>query len=152
MDEKTLDIRIIRLPKMDMIKSPTGNPEEQSGALQDFHAWATKTLFIADSLPYSGGLPLFGWNAGQGFQFIIKKPDGYINDKNWDEFTFQGGLYAVFSAWLEEMLPKYEQLKKWLDDSELYAYDETAEAEGRHGMSYIVTPKEIMELVKFETT
>ena len=102
-----LDVRIVRLPGMEMIKSPAGNPEEGAGTLQDFHTWAMERLFDGDELPYGGGLPIFSWDAGEGFQFIIKKPKEYVNDKNWEEFTFKGGLYAVFSAWLDEMITKY---------------------------------------------
>jgi len=145
-----IDVRIIRLPPMEMIKSPVGNPEESAGALQDFHAWAMKTLYAGDENQYSGGLPIFSWGTPEGFQFIVKTPEGFINDRNWEAYSFPGGLYAVFSAWLDEMMPKYDRLLKWLADSPIYGLDEQAEAEGRYGMSHIVTPKDVMELTKGE--
>jgi len=148
--EEPLDVRVIRLLPMEMIKSPVGNPEAKEGALQDFWAWAETALLSEDESQYSGGRPLFAWNTSQGFQFIIKKPDGFVNDMGWEEYSFPGGLYAVFSAWLDEIMPKYKRLMKWLSDSPHFVFDERAEAEGRYGMSHIVTPEEVMELIKGE--
>ena len=148
--EKPLDVRVIQLPAMEMIMSPVGNPEEASGALQDFHSWAMKALYNGSENPYGGGLPIFSWNTPKGFQFIIRKPEGYVNNMNWEEYYFPGGLYAVFSAWLDEMYPKYGQLKKWLAANPLFAFDEKAEAEGRYGMSHIITPLEVIGLMKSE--
>ena len=148
--DKPFDIRVIRLLPMEMIKSPVGNPEENTGALQNFHAWALEKLYSDDESQYSGGLPIFSWNTPQGFQFIVKKPEVFINDMNWEEYSFPGGLYAVFSAWIDEIFSKFDQLTKWLADSPFFVCDDKAETEGRYGMSHIVTPKEIMELTKAE--
>ncbi|MCQ1529965.1 MerR family transcriptional regulator [Lutispora saccharofermentans] len=149
--EKEPEVRIVRMPAMPMFLSPHGNPEAESGVLQDFYALAKKELFNGDDeYPYAGGLPIFAWDDGEGFRFLIKKPINFTNTFNWEEYEFPGGLYLVFSAWLPEMMDKYQQVLKWLEHSTLYKLDEKAEAEGRYVMGHIITPFELREKLNNE--
>lgn len=144
------EIRIVRLPSMRMIRSPIGNPAEPNGKLQDFYKWALAELFNnEEEYPYGGGRPIFSFD-NNGFQFIIKVDDEFVNTPGWEEFNFVGGLYAVFSAWMPEMFAKYEQFNLWLENSSFYKADEDAEKEGRFVMSHIVTPNALQEKLKNE--
>ena len=144
------EIRIVRLPSMRMIRSPIGNPAEPNGKLQDFYKWALAELFNnEEEYPYGGGRPIFSFD-NNGFQFIIKVDDEFVNTPGWEEFNFVGGLYAVFSAWMPEMFTKFEQFNLWLENSSFYKADEDAEKEGRFVMSHIVTPNALQEKLKNE--
>lgn len=143
------EIRIVELPSMRMIRSPIGNPEESNGKLQDFHKWALRELYNGKEYPYAGGRPIFSMD-NHGFQFLVKVDNDFINTQGWEEFDFVGGLYAVFSAWLPDMLPKYGQFNIWLENSNIYKADENAEKEGRFVMSHIVTPVALQEKFKNE--
>lgn len=138
--EKDPEVRIVSLPPMDMIQSPCGNPEAPDGPVQVFHDWAMETLFDGDEAPYGGGLPIFSWDDGTGFRFIVKKPKGYVDTQGWESFAFAGGLYAVYAAWLPEIMEKGRQVDRWLAEHALFRAYPLAEAQGRHGMSRIVTP------------
>ena len=119
--------------------------------LREFHAWVMAELLPEGELPpYAGGLPMFGYNGEKGFRLIIKKPVDYHKAHPWEEFAFPGGLYAVFSAWLPEMIEKYGQVEKWLDRHPIYMPDEKAELEGRYSMSIIVTPPELQSVLQNE--
>lgn len=144
------EIRIVKLPSMRMIRSPIGNPAEPGGKLQDFYKWAVSELFNnEEEYPYGGGRPIFSFD-NNGFQFIIKVDDEFVNTQGWEEFSFAGGLYAVFSAWMPEMFNKFQQFNTWLENSSIYKGDEDAEKEGRFVMSHIVTPNALQEKLRNE--
>ncbi len=144
------EIRIVKLPSMRMIRSPIGNPGEPNGKLQEFYKWALCELFNnEEEYPYGGGTPLFSVD-NNGFQFLVKVNDDFINTPGWEEFNFTGGLYAVFSAWMPEMLTKFGQFNIWLENNSIYKADENADKEGRLVMSHIVTPPALQEKLQNE--
>lgn len=139
------EIRIVKLPEMRMILSPIGDPGEANGKLQQFYQWALRECFHnEEEYPYGGGRPIFSVDR-HGFQFLVKVDDDFVNTQGWEEFHFAGGYYAVFSAWMPEMMTKFGQFREWLENSSLYQADENAEKEGRFVMSHIVTPVALQE-------
>jgi DNA-binding transcriptional MerR regulator len=151
--EKEPEVRIIELPAMKMIFSPHGDPEQPKGEFQEFNTWARRELFNnkkGHPNSYSDDLPLFAWNDPKGFRFLIKKPVDLKKAHKWEEYAFPGGLYAVFAAWLPEMMEKYRQVVKWVEKSNIYQLDKKAEQEGRYVMGHIITPPELMKKIKNE--
>ena len=146
------DVRITRLPPMRMLLSPPGNPEAEAGPIQAFHDWVIREFNGGNPeiYHYAGGLPLYSYNDDQGLRFLVRIPDEYQGSHPWTEVQFPGGWYAVFSAWLHEIFEKYGQTEAWLKQNPLFEADENASRDGRYGMSNIVTPPELQEMVKSE--
>lgn len=114
------DIRIIRFPEMRILTSrlKTGGIEELTGdKMQNMF-----TEFGFTPIPGMRNC-FFRKEANDEWLMTIKIPLDYENHTIYADEIFQGGLYAVASAFIEDMDDTFILLKDWITKSQDYELD-----------------------------
>ena len=117
---KLHDIRIIRLPAMRMLISRL-----KTGQIVELDADKMQHLFSEYGLTPTPGLRdcFFLNEQTNKWLMMMKVADDFENDTEYEDNHFSGGLYAVTSAFFEDMEDTFILLKDWITQSEDYELD-----------------------------
>jgi DNA-binding transcriptional MerR regulator len=78
------------------------------------------------------------------WMMLIKIPNDYENTTEFADENFTGGLFAVASSFMEDMDDTFILLKEWVNNSDYYEHDVTAEVKlPRHEMIEEILPWDI---------
>ena len=117
---KLHDVRVIRLPPMRMLTSylKTGQIEELDGDKMQY-------LFADQGLlPKPGMRNCFYRKEFNGnWIMMIEIPQDFNNQTLYQDDIFPGGLYAIASAFIEDMDITFDLLNDWIKESEDYDLD-----------------------------
>ena len=114
------DIRIIRLPSMRMLTS-----RFKTGQAEELDADKMQNMFKEYGLIPSPGMRNCFYRKEPNDEWImmIKTPRDYDNQTPYTDEYFPGGLYAVTSAFIEDMDDTFILLKDWIIESGDYELD-----------------------------
>ena len=114
------DIRVIRLPEIRMLTSRL-----KTGQIEDLDGDKMQNLFaVYGFIPKPGLRNCFFCKESDGeWLMMIKIPPDYENNTPYEDKHFPGGLYAIASAFMEDMDDTFDLLKDWISKSEDYAID-----------------------------
>jgi len=117
---KLHDIRVIRLPEMRILTSrlKTGEIEELTGEKM-------QNLFAEYGFMPTPGMRncFFCKESNDQWLMMMIIPPDYENNTIYTDEIFQGGLYAIASAFIEDMDDTFILLKKWITKSDDYELD-----------------------------
>ena len=129
------DVRMIRLPSMRVLTSrlKTGQSVWQDGM---------QNLFAGYGFVSSPGFHdcFFRKSPGDVWIMLMKLPRGYENATPYMDETLPGGLFAVASAFFEDMDDTFLLLRDWVNKSGEYALDT-----GRDEMIEEILPWDIVD-------
>ena len=134
------DVRIIRLPPMRFLTSrlKTGQLENIEDKMQ--------SLFEKYGFTPNPGLRncFYRKEPNGEWRMLIKIPNDYENTTEFADENFTGGLFAVASSFMEDMDDTFILLKEWVNNSDYYEHDVTAEVKlPRHEMIEEILPWDI---------
>jgi len=139
---KPLDISIVKLPQMRVLSSylkaegQTSNADAFSRYLQ----MIGKKIENHESFEYQEN----------GCDVIITKiPNNYLNDSEFVDFIFDGGVFAAANVYLDDDLAQsFRSLVTSFDDNKFYQIDYTPEGNLRHAamLENLISPDERRQL------
>ncbi len=117
---KLHDVRIIRLPPMRVLTSRLKN-----GQIVWLDGDRMQNLFTDYGLIPIPGLRncFFRKENANEWLMEIKLPEDYINETEYAEEHFPGGLFAVASSFMEDMDETFVLLRDWISKSDHYELD-----------------------------
>ena len=141
---KPIEPSILLLPSMRVISSmrKDGNTDPDG-----FWHWVQRKG-IPQGEP--GQHELFEFQTDEGDVFIIKVSDDFINDGEYSDYIFNGGLFAAANVYLDEDLTeRFRSLIKEFDKNKYYQIDYLNDGNLRHSamLENLISPDEQRELV-----
>jgi len=114
------DVRVIRLPAVRMLTSRL-----KSGKIEELTGEKMQNLFALYGFIPAAGLRncFFRKEGNYDWLMFIQIPEDYENQTPYVEEIFPGGLYAITSAYFEDMDDRIIMLKDWITNSEDYLLD-----------------------------
>lgn len=85
-----------------------------------------------------------------GIVLILRVSDDFVNDGDYSDYIFDGGLFAVVNVYLDEDLnERFRSLVKEFDDNKYYQIDYKSDGSLRHAamLEDLISPDEQRELV-----
>ena len=126
---KPLEPAIVSLSAMRVISSYLKEKPQESDT-EGFGRWI-QTQNIGTGEP--GRHERFEFQSPAGDVIIQCVPDDFQNNSNYDDFIFDGGLFATVSIYLDEDLgEQFRSLIKCFDDNKYYQIDYLNDGELRH--------------------
>jgi len=121
---KLHDIRIIRLPSARMLTSRL-----KTGQVETLDLDKMQNLFADYGFTPTPGFHDCFYRKEHNDEWVMLKkiPDDYENQTPYVDERFQGGLYAVTSAFMEDMDDSFILLKDWVKQSEDFELEAGAE-------------------------
>jgi hypothetical protein len=92
----------------------------------------------------------FEFQTDKGDVFILKVSDNFINDGEYSDYIFDGGLFATANVYLDEDLAeRFHALVKGFDDNKYYQIDYRSDGNLRHAamLENLISPDGQRELV-----
>jgi len=139
---KPLDISILKLSQMRVLSSYL-KAEGQTSDIDAFSRYlqmSGKKIENHESFEYQEN----------GFDVIIAKiPDDYVNDSEFVDFVFDGGVFAAANVYLDDDLAQsLNSLVTGFDDNKFYQIDYTPEGNLRHAAMFenLISPDERRQL------
>ncbi|MCL2057814.1 MAG: MerR family transcriptional regulator [Oscillospiraceae bacterium] len=118
---KLHDVRIIRLPPMRMLTSRL-----KTGRI----VWRDdmQNLFAAYGFISNPGFRdcFFRKEPNDEWTMLIHIPDDYDNITEYADEDFSGGLFAIASSFMDDMIDIFILLKDWINESDFYELDADA--------------------------
>jgi DNA-binding transcriptional MerR regulator len=143
---KPVDPAIFYLPAMQVVSSfLKANPEESD--VDSFWRWIQTQKLLTDT---PGRHERFEYQADTEDVMIHHVPDDFVNDSEYLDFTFDGGLFTAVNIYLDvDLGERFRSLIKSFDDNKFYEIDYTHEGELRHPamLENLISPDEKRELV-----
>jgi effector-binding domain-containing protein len=143
-EKKFVDAKIMRLPAMRVVSSthegcqPVGDER-----MEEFVNWLKEKNLLCVPGMRQG---FMSYNeAKKGYELIMAIPENYSDTGIYETRTLKEGLYAVTSAYSEEIEEKYYELINWIKESEYYEIEA-----GRQTLGEVITPWDLGERFKFE--
>lgn len=136
------DIRVIRIPKMKIVfstnKSCRTDGDER---MLEFVNWAREKNIYC-KLGMRQGF-MFYSKEKNGYELIMSIPDSSTEAGDYEIKEFQGGLFAVSTAYMHEIMDKYNQIIHWVKASEQFGIDQYEGKFKQEPMGEIITPEDI---------
>lgn len=137
---------IISLPAMRVVSSfVKANPKESD--VDGFWRWIQEQNF-GTAAP--GQHERFEYQTDAGDVIIQRVPDDFMNDSEYNDFTFNGGLFASANVYLDDDLgERFRAVVKSFDENKFYMIDYTHSGELRHPamLENLISPDDKRELV-----
>ncbi len=114
------EVRILRLPSMQVLTSRL-----KTGQIVWLDEDKMKNLFTDYGLFPSPGLRdcFFRKEKANEWLMEMKLPEGFVNESEYAEEAFPGGLYAVASSFMEDMDDTFVLLRDWIKTSDHFELD-----------------------------
>ncbi len=143
---KPLDISIVDLPTMRVLTSFLKPDTKES----DFSGFSRYIQFYGLSRAVSGDHRQFEFQTEAGDVLMVRVPDDFINDSEYLDYTFTGGLFAAVNVYLDEDLGQcFRTLVRELDTNPYYQFAYCTDGTSRHPamLENLISPDEKRELV-----
>lgn len=143
-----LEVRIIRLVPMKVISSTHEGCSPIDERMLEFVSWAK-----SNGIKFNPGMRtsfMFENKKKKGYELIAAIPDDLIETGIYDVKIFEGGLFAVTSAYVEEIFDKYNLLINWINESEHFELDTFNGEFKQEPMGEMITPEDISQKFQIE--
>lgn len=111
-----IDVRIVKIPSMGVLSSYIEESNKEHSDTEAFHRWRADNNILPDTEP--GQLDNFDFYdlKTRHLVYVRKTTDGFVNNSDYLEYDFEGGLFAVLGTYLEEddMGEAYDRLTKYI--------------------------------------
>lgn len=145
--EKLTDVRIEQLEPMRVLSSYTKDSNgRQSGCKICPQKWEAANKDLKQ--PPRGYFEFENPYSPDQMVEIYKISDDYINNTEFADFIFQGGLFVITVAYYPEIGDKWNRLKRWIENSEYFEFN-TVSSGGTRAEIYgnPLTPKIVHRLL-----
>ncbi len=135
------DVRIIRLPPMRFLTSRL-----KTGELENLDVQKMQGLFTKFGFTPNPGLRncFYRKESSSEWIMLMEIPSNYENTTDYSDEKFIGGLFAIASSFMEDMDDTFILLRDWVNNSDHYELDVSAEGELlRYEMIEEILPWEI---------
>ena len=143
---KPLDLSIVDLPPMRVLTSFFKPDTKES----DFSGFLRYIQVNGLSHTASGNHQQFGFQTEAGDVLMVRVSEDFINDSEYLDYTFTGGLFAATNVYLDEDLGQcFRTLVRELDSNPYYQFAYCIDGSSRHPalLENLISPDDKRELV-----
>lgn len=143
---KPVDSAIVSLPEMRVLSSYLKDNPQISDVAGFWRLVQSRDISHARA----GQHEQFEFQTNSGEVVMLRIENDYVNDSEYMDFNFEGGLYAATNVYVDEDLgERFRSLVKSYDDNKFYEIDYVHSGELRHPalLENLISPDEKRELV-----